>query len=137
MITVLLFAYVVIILYSSIDGFCDAIMYSRKGSDSLPGNEHGLLFCRRTLAMALFFIGAFTDIEHVFFMMLVFALSFSFWHNGFYGIGMKKIGFKNYGFTYSNHGKGTNEIEFTYPVRLAMKITALIIFVLYLIFKNF
>lgn len=61
-------------------------------------------------------------------MSLLYALQFSFFHNGSYGISMKKLGFKDYSWT-SVSKTSTAKLELNFVVRTFLLILAVIILI--------
>src|SRR5579859_7525209 len=102
--------------YASASGAKDAMIYGKKGADSLPGNEHVIFFIERLFVVELillsFFIGfKFQHPEVLIAITINFVLGFSFWHNGFYYIYRGKID-KTYSGFKSNSTTSTSIFEF-------------------------
>lgn len=81
-------AYLLFHLTSVIRGIIDAILYSKKGAEALPGNEHVFLNTGTIIAISLFFAGWFFQRDWVFAVFLIAGYwpGFSFFHNGTYNV---------------------------------------------------
>jgi len=120
------------IIYSSIAGVIEAILYARKGAETWKWNEHALyilnavIFAFGVFAMPLFIHTTF--IESVLGVACC-ALCYPFFHDGLYYESARQINRKDYRF-WSNSKTSTAKIEITWNVRLSFCICAFIIVVL-------
>lgn len=82
----ILISYLLLCIASFLQGSIDAILYSRKGADAFPWNEHVLLVAMRTTWFVLIASGLFLNYADLVFLAIAFVFSYSFWHNGIYFI---------------------------------------------------
>lgn len=104
-------AYILLRLACCLQGVIDAILYSGKSKNAFKRNTHIPLVSMRIMWLILFFYQnvafyffdvPYMDIRDMAFMVVSFICTFSFWHNGAYGITKLKIEaiayFKLYGY---------------------------------------
>jgi hypothetical protein len=74
------------------------------------------------------------SLKYAILISIIFTLLFSFFHNGSYNESMKKLGFKEYSWTYTST-TSTAKIELNFVIRSILLILAVIILVITL-YKN-
>jgi hypothetical protein len=87
--------YLLLCLYAYVHGQSNALLYGRKGAESLPGNEHRYLVAERVLLVLAFVVGVVYGSQGWLIEMYVEVpagiLAFSFWHNGAYYVMRNRI----------------------------------------------
>lgn len=129
----LVIAYLIFNIYACISGFKDSVIYSLKGAEAFPWDEHKVYMSERIAVVSLMVCATFIDVHSLWVLIVCIALSFSFWHNGFYYEGRDWMGKEDYHF-YSNSTTSTAKLEFKWWTRVVMKVASIIILTLYIIF---
>jgi hypothetical protein len=130
----LIISYLAFNIYACISGLKDSILYSLKGAESFPWNEHTIYTSERIAIVVLIVSGAFMDQKDLWVLILCIAFSFSFWHNGFYYEGRSFIDKKEYSFI-SDSTSSTAKLEVKWITRLIMKIVSILFLTGYIIFR--
>ena len=83
--------YIIFNLYAYVHGQTNAFLYSQKGANALPRNEHIDLTIERCLVAACVLAGCFYSLQLAIVELVASALAFSYWHNGSYNIMRARI----------------------------------------------
>ena len=118
----------VLIFSSCLEGINNSLITARKGFDAyikgIIKNEHTLFVLQRGCFVLLFFI--LLDWKNATILSLIYALQFSFFHNGSYNESMRKLGNKNYSWTYTS-STSTAKLELNFVIRTFLLILAVLI----------
>lgn len=117
----------VLIFSSCLEGINNSLITARQGFDAWTGwikNEHVLFVLQRSCFPMLFFI--LLDWRNATILSLLYALQFSFFHNGSYNESMRKLGNKNYSWTYTS-STSTAKLELNFVIRTFLLILAVLI----------
>lgn len=117
---------ITLLISASLEGINNSLITARKGFDGYSFNEHIIFVLQRSCFVALFFI--LLNWKDASLISIIFILIFSFFHNGFYGVSMKKLGFKNYSWTYTS-STSTAKLELNFVVRSILLILGIIILI--------
>ena len=111
------------LLYARVHGHTNAFLYSRKGAEAIPENEHEWLTWERIIAYGFapvgFVYGAWLGwigLVLLFFDLVASVLAFSFFHNGHYNLMRDRIHDWANGWKYSSP-TDTSRYNFTYVQR--------------------
>jgi hypothetical protein len=89
--------YLLLCLYAYVHGQSNALLYGRKGAESLPGNEHRYLVAERLVLILTVLTGFVYGWQGWLIEMYTEVpagiLAFSFWHNGAYYVMRNKISY--------------------------------------------
>ena len=128
--------YLIYCLFAYLDGLGDGILYSRKGAQALPGNEHRYLVHRRVAAWLMgvggFVYGWLFGLSGALLLTadsIALVLAFSFWHNGAYNLMRDKIGNTVNGWRYTSP-TDTSEWNFDYSQRRGMLYASIAILII-------
>lgn len=125
--------------YSASFGLVDSVLWSRKGAQSYPYNEHIFFVANRIFVFNIMICFAILDFSTVYIILgtsVGGAFMFPFFHNGFYYLGRKKIG--NYNGYYNVYRKGfwsepsdssSATINFSLVERVMLGIIGLLLYV--------
>jgi hypothetical protein len=128
-------ANLLLLLFPCIEGFIHAILYSKKGADAFPGNEHISFNIMRANVFAIFIAGRLCESwEDILLILLCFPLAYSFLHNGFYYITRRRIDVPSYHW-FSNSTHNSARINYGPLERTIMFIVAMVFHLLYLGFN--
>lgn len=133
--------YFIFCLYAHLHGISNAVLYSRKGADALPGNEHRYLVGERALVLIAGLTGAYYGhtgeayglTRQFLFLFTVneciaAALAFSFFHNRAYYVYRDKIDGTHNGPRHKSP-TSTADADFSYPVRLTLLIVSIAVMI--------
>jgi hypothetical protein len=112
------------VLSSLLEGINNSLISARKGFESFKWNEHILFVLQRGCWLLVFFV--LLHWKEALLLSIIYALHFSFFHNGSYGESMKKLGYKKYSWTYSSPDS-TARIELNFRIRTILFILAVLI----------
>jgi hypothetical protein len=122
--------------YACISGWKDAILWSRKGSDSYDWNEHYIFVAERgcigSIVLTIPFLKDFTFVDSCV-IIGVFCLCFPFLHNGFYYTTRRYIDFDYYTW-FSESKTSSAKFNFGYVFRTVLFWVGVILFLIYSIF---
>jgi hypothetical protein len=122
---VLLIAYVLVNYYAYLQGRTHAVLYSRKGAEAFPWNEHRIYFQERALVCSFFVLGCYMHQWEILCLVPLFIFSFSFWHNGSYYHTRNQIDKPEYHWFYDSK-TSTAVIELNAVIRTTLFIISLI-----------
>lgn len=112
------------ILYAKLNSEIEAFLYSRKGADALPANEHKWTTAARFLppmfAVAGLILGIYfgwTGLYIILVECLASAAGFSYWHNGWYYLMRDRIDGTSHGWRYQSP-TDTAKNQYPYPERV-------------------
>ncbi len=114
----------VLIFSSCLEGINNSLITARLAFDSFLFNEHIIFILQRGCFVLLFFI--LLDWKNATILNLIYALQFSFFHNGSYNESMRKLGNKNYSWTYTS-STSTAKLELNFVIRTFLLILAVLI----------
>ena len=114
----------VLIFSSCLEGINNSLITARLGFDAWIKNEHILFVLQRGCFPLLFFI--LLDWKNATILSLIYALQFSFFHNGSYNESMRKLGNKNYSWSYTS-STSTAKLELNFVIRTFLLILAVLI----------
>lgn len=110
-----------------LEGVNNSLITARKGFLAYSWNEHILFVLQRGCIPLILFI-ILEDWKLSLLLLVIDILQFSFFHNGAYGESMRRIGFKEYSWTY-NSPTSTAKIELNFVVRSILLILGVIILI--------
>jgi hypothetical protein len=124
--------YIVCLIYPCVSGVKDAVLWSKKGADAFPLDEHLIFIVERlTFAGCVLVAGCMhLSIMDIYVTLVCWSLAFPFFHNGFYYVGRNKIDKAYKGF-FSDSVTSTSMVNFTAPLRVAMLIISILILITY------
>lgn len=129
----MLYIYLLFVIYSSLAGSVEAILYGKKGAETFSWNEHAIyVFARTMVLFSILFAGRLVPLSNIdcFIYAIICTLSFSFFHNGVYFETARRINRPDYRF-WSNSKTSTAKIEMTWAIRLSMLFVSVGLLILY------
>ena len=119
--------------YAALDGFNDALHYSRQGADAFTWNEHLTLTAQRIVFVLCGALATQVIIYQFGVLALAWGLVFSFWHNLSYYYGRHKIDPNQpFSLTYSS-ATSSAKVELGFRVRAVFAVVgySLLLFLLW------
>jgi hypothetical protein len=110
----MILAFLVLCAYACFSGWKDAILWSKKGADAFPWNEHLVFVAERAAVGTLVFVDV--PIGQKLIVVVCWLAAFSFLHNGFYYETRKRIDVPYYHW-FADSTTSTATIQMNAPVR--------------------
>lgn len=108
--------------YAALDGFNDALYYSRQGADAFTWNEHFMLTAQRAVFVLCGAVATQVSIYQFGVLGLAWGLVFSFWHNLAYYYGRHLIDPNQpFSLTYSSTTSSA-KVELGFRARLVLAV---------------
>ncbi len=130
---ILIIVYFLLNILACTLGFKEGILYSRKGAEAFRWDEHLVFMIERTLMGILLVLFCFLNLEEALVLVVLWAFSFSYWHNGFYYVSREMIDVPKYHF-HGDSDSSTAVLELTLWKRATLKITSVIGLIIYIIY---
>ncbi|WP_216689000.1 hypothetical protein [Hymenobacter siberiensis] len=122
--------------YAALDGFCDALYYSRMGADAFSWNEHLTLTAQRVVFVLCGLLATQVSMYQFAIVGLAWGLGFSLVHNGFYEVGRQLIDGRKLDYTYRS-STSTAKWDFTFKQGLWMAIVGIAVLIASIFFRTF
>lgn len=129
----MIYIYLLFVIYSSIAGSVEAILYGKKGAETFKWNEHVLFISNAGVVLAGLLIAQYIPELNIVEKVLSLAIcicSYPFFHDGFYYETAKRINRPDYKFS-SNSKTSTAHIEIPWFFRFNLFIASVIVYLAY------
>lgn len=133
----MLYIYLLFIIYSSLAGSVEAILYGRQGAETFKWNEHILYVLKAGFVLGGYLLAPYLVHMNIIESLICFAvsaISYPFFHDGFYYETARRINRPDYRFS-SNSKTSTADIEVPWFIRLNAFLVSIIILLVYIFIR--
>lgn len=125
----MIYAYILLCIFSCLQGIEEAILFSLKGAKAVKWNEHILFVCVRACpALLLFFVPLI--IEEKIIVTMCYMLAYSFFHDECYYMSRHYIDLKSDNF-FTETTTSNAKVNFNFPIRTGLFVVSLIVILLW------
>jgi len=129
----MLYIYLLFVIYSSLAGSVEAILYGRQGAETFKWNEHVLYVLKAGFVLGGYLLAPYLVHMSILESLVCFGISsmaYPFFHDGFYYETARRINRPDYRFS-SNSQTSTADIEVLWSIRLNAFLVSIITLLIY------
>lgn len=130
----MLYIYLLFVIYSSLAGSVEAILYGKQGAETFKWNEHILYVLKASFVLGGYLLAPYLvqmSIMESLVCFIISAVSYPFFHDGFYYETARRINRPDYKFS-SNSKTSTADIEIPWAIRLNAFLLSIITLLIYI-----
>lgn len=119
--------YTLFLIYASLSGMNNAILYGKRGAETFKWNEHMLFFIERGTVLGIGLYGSLfvkASIKECLILLTACVFAFSFYHNAFYYETTRQINRPDYRF-WSNSKTSTAKVNMDFKYRFPLAIISI------------